>query len=259
MIYFSNNKIHNAYLIETYNYESVKKSIIDFAILHGFDKNLIDAGTHPDIVFIESKDKIIPIDTIRKEVLDTTYLTPKIADRKFYIIYDAKNIMEASENAMLKTLEEPPQFVSFFLVTDNVNALLPTTKSRCQIIKDTSDVDYKDILSLPYVDDAIRSLANIKYDLAGEKMSFIEEALSENNNLKKLIKIYRLAIRDALIYKITLSKNKMILREKEDLIIAIAETLSMEELGRLVDKLNTLSLASNYNVNKEIATLSFLT
>lgn len=258
MIKLSDEKIYNSYLIETYNYENVKKEICSFAFSHGFDRHLLESGTHPDIIFIESADKIIPIDDIREKIINTVYLTPKIADRKFYIIYDAKNIAEIGENTMLKTLEEPPAFVSFFLVTSNISFLLPTIKSRCQIIKDSEDMDYKDILSLDYIDDAIRVLSNINYESVGDKMLFIENALSDDHNLKNLIKIYRVAIRDALVYKLTLSKKRIILREKEEAIISIANSLSLEMLGKLVDKLNALSLASNYNVNKEIATFNFL-
>ena len=258
MIKISDEKIYNAYLIETYNYPYVKKTITDFAISQGFDRNLIEAGTHPDITFIESENKLIPIDTIREGIINNAYLSPRLADRKFYILYDAKNIMDASKNAMLKTLEEPPEFVSIFLVTSNADSLPETIKSRCQIIKDTDDLDYKKYLEVEFIDDALNILSNVKYSLPGDKMNFIENTITDDNDFKNLISIYRLALRDALIYKTTLSKKRIILREKEEAIMAIAEALSLEELGALVDKLNVLSEASAYNVNKKIATFNFL-
>lgn len=259
MVKFSSKKVYNAYLIETYNYSEVKKSIIDFAISLGFDKHLIDAGTHPDIVFIESSDNIIPIKEIRDKLIATANFTPKIASRKFYIIFDAKNITETSENAMLKTLEEPPEFVSIFLVTNNSNSLLDTIKSRCQIIKDTETFDYKNILKVNYLDDAILALSNMKYETAGDKMIFAEKVAKEDANLDKLIKIYRILLRDILIYKMTLSKEKIYLREKEDEIISISSNFTLEELGKLVDKLDRLSLENSYDVNRKIATFNFLT
>jgi len=258
MIKISDEKIYNAYLIETYNYPYVKKTITDFAISQGFDRNLIEAGTHPDITFIESENKLIPIDTIREGIINNAYLSPRLADRKFYILYDAKNIMDASKNAMLKTLEEPPEFVSIFLVTSNADTLPETIKSRCQIIKDTDDLDYKKYLEVEFIDDALNILSNVKYSLPGDKMNFIENTITDDNDFKNLISIYRLALRDALIYKTTLSKKRIILREKEEAIMAIAEALSLEELGALVDKLNVLSEASAYNINKKIATFNFL-
>ena len=166
--------------------------------------------------------------------------------------------MDASKNAMLKTLEEPPEFVSIFLVTINADTLPETIKSRCQIIKDTDDLDYKKYLEVEFIDDALNILSNVKYSLPGDKMNFIENTITDDNDFKNLISIYRLALRDALIYKTTLSKKRIILREKEEAIMAIAEALSLEELGALVDKLNVLSEASAYNVNKKIATFNFL-
>ena len=259
MIKISNEKVYNAYLIETYNYENVKKSIIDFAVSLGFDRHLIDSGTHPDIIFIESDDKIIPVKDIRDKLIATVNFTPKISDRKFYIIHDAKDISETSENAMLKTLEEPPEFVSIFLVTSNANTLLDTIKSRCQIIKDIAAFYYKDILNIDYLDDAILALSNMKYESTGDKMIFAEKVAKEDGNLDRLIKIYRILLRDILVYKMTLSKEKIYLREKEDEIISISSSFTLEELGKLVDKLDRLSLENNYDINKKIATLNFLT
>lgn len=258
MIKLSTEKIYNAYIIETYNYTQVRNQLIDFAVNLGFDKRLIEAGTHPDMTFIESTDKVISIKDIREKLIDSVTLTPQIADRKIYVVYDAKNIMESTANAMLKTLEEPPEFVSIFLVTENANSLLPTIRSRCQIIKDAEDFDYKNLLELEYFDDALKTLSNIKYELAGEKTDFIDKVLNDDYNLKNLIRIYRYAVRDALVYKTTLSKKKIILREKEDYIISISESFTLEELGTLIDKLDKLSLADSYDVNKRIAALDFL-
>ena len=166
MIKFSNEKIYNAYLIETYNYENIKRAIFDFAISHGFDRHLVEAGTHPDIITLEAENSIIPLKEIRQKIINTVDFAPTLADKKFYIIYDAKNIVEASENAMLKTLEEPPEFVSFFLVTDNISSLLDTIKSRCQILKDTDDIDYKKVHNLSL--EAAEKLGRIRPDSLGQ-------------------------------------------------------------------------------------------
>lgn len=258
MVKLLNDKVYNAYLIESFNYDGIKEKINEFAINLGFDSKLVLANTHPDIVYLECPDKIIPIDDVRTKIIDKAYYTPKVADRKFFIIYDAKNLYEASQNAMLKTLEEPPEFVSFFLITNNINAILTTIKSRCQILKDIDDVNYKELLDMSYIDDALLLLANIKYSATYEKMNFVDAAIDTNNDFDNFIKLCRIAIRDALIYKITLSKKYMILREKEDAIISIANSLTIEEFGKISDKLDKLSLIRNYNINKKLATFNFL-
>ena len=58
MISIPKNRIYNAYIIETYNYESAKKAIKEFAILNGFEKAYVDTDNHPDIFYLETEENI---------------------------------------------------------------------------------------------------------------------------------------------------------------------------------------------------------
>lgn len=258
MINIPYNKIYNAYIIETYNYESVKNSIKEFAIINGFDKVLVNSDNHPDIIYLEYPDSNIPIAVIRKDIIDTAVYSPKIADRKIYVIYDAVNLEEVTQNAMLKTLEEPPAFDTFFLVTSNANKFLDTIKSRCITIKDNEDKNYKDVLNAEYLRDAIFTLSNAKSSNASDKMTFAENFMGKDNNFKDLIMLYRYLLRDALLYKLTLSKDMLYLKELEDDIITLSYTYSEKEIGMLIDRLNILSDVNRNNVNKKIALFNFL-
>ena len=258
MVNIPHKKVYNAYIIETYNYDSVKRSIKEFAIVCGMDAKLVETENHPDIFYIESPDDNIPIDTIRRDVVDTAVFSPKITDRKIYVIYDAVNLGEAAQNAMLKTLEEPPTFVTFFLVTSNANKLLDTIRSRCIAIKDNEDIDYKSILQLEFLKDAIFILANAKYSSESEKMNFAEKFSGKDNSLKDLIRLYRYLLRDVMIYKITLSKKNLYFEELIDDIISISNAYDLKELGKLVDSLNLLSDVYRNNVNKKIGVFNFL-
>ena len=258
MINIPYKKIYNAYIIETYNYDSVKKSIKEFAIACGFDSALVESENHPDILYIESKDKNIPIDTIRKDVVETSIYSPKIASRKIYVIYDAINLEEAAQNTMLKTLEEPPAYDTFFLVTSNASKFLETIRSRCIMIKDNEDIDFKKILSLDYVRDAVLILANAKSESASDKMSFADNFISNDYKLKDLIMFYRYLLRDVLLYIKTLSKSALYFRELEDDIITLSYTYNEKEIGHMIDNLNKLSDANRNNVNKKIALFNFL-
>lgn len=258
MVSIPHKKVYNAYIIETYNYDSIKHSIKEFAIANGLDAKLVESENHPDIFYIESPDANIPIDMIRRDVVDTAVFSPKLSDRKIYVIYDAVNLGEAAQNAMLKTLEEPPAFVTFFLVTSNANKLLETIRSRCITIKDNEDIDYKSILQLEILKDAVFMLANAKYSSESEKMDFADNFSNKDSNLKELIRLYRYLLRDAMIYKITLSKNNLCLKELQDDIINISNAYDLKELGKLVDSLNLLADVNRNNVNKRIALFNFL-
>ncbi len=91
------------------------------------------SGNHPDIKIIEN-DGIISIDEIRG-LINEMQLKPYESKRKVCIICDADKMNMQSQNALLKTLEEPPSYSTLILLTVNRNSLFPTIVSRCQVIK----------------------------------------------------------------------------------------------------------------------------
>ncbi len=86
----------------------------------------------PDYKYISKREdkKDIIIEQIREELIDDVYISPASSDYKVYIIDDAENLNIAAQNALLKTLEEPPQYVVIILVSSTINSFLPTILSR---------------------------------------------------------------------------------------------------------------------------------
>lgn len=74
--------------------------------------------------------KDIVIEQIRKEVVDDVYTVPSASEKKVYVIDNAESLNIASQNAILKTLEEPPKYVVIILVATTVSKFLPTILSR---------------------------------------------------------------------------------------------------------------------------------
>jgi DNA polymerase III subunit gamma/tau len=72
------------------------------------------------------------IDTIRETVIERAALAPIEGGHKIYILDEAHSLTADASNALLKTLEEPPEKVVFILCTTDANKLLPTVRSRCQ-------------------------------------------------------------------------------------------------------------------------------
>ena len=89
-------------------------------------------GIHPDIIKIDKpRDKAyIPVDSVRNMCTDAL-VVPNDAEAKVYIIPDAGSLLPPAQNAMLKTLEEPPKAVAFILCAENPGQLLDTVRSRC--------------------------------------------------------------------------------------------------------------------------------
>ncbi|NLK90035.1 MAG: DNA polymerase III subunit delta' [Clostridiales bacterium] len=92
------------------------------------------SGNHPDIGIIENDKGVIRIDEIR-ELINEMQLKPYESKRKVCIICDADKMNMWAQNALLKTLEEPPSYATIVLLTVNSNSLFPTIVSRCQVIK----------------------------------------------------------------------------------------------------------------------------
>jgi len=93
----------------------------------------IDNENHPDVIVISPEGRFIKIDQMRF-LIQTAYLKPMIGSNRVFIIDHAEKLNEEASNAILKILEEPPLFTLIILLTDNPSFLLPTIRSRCQII-----------------------------------------------------------------------------------------------------------------------------
>lgn len=88
------------------------------------------SGNHPDFTIVEPDGNYIKIDQIR-DMQDSIYQKPIISSKKVFIINNADKMREEAQNALLKTLEEPPHYIVIILVVSNENLLLNTIKSRC--------------------------------------------------------------------------------------------------------------------------------
>ncbi|MFA6142208.1 MAG: DNA polymerase III subunit delta' [Candidatus Omnitrophota bacterium] len=95
-----------------------------------------DSHNHPDIFLVspEKAGSSIGIDKVRA-VIKNIGLKPYEAGTKVYIIDDAMNMTQEAQNALLKTLEEPPSDSVLIFIVDNQRGLLSTIESRCQVVK----------------------------------------------------------------------------------------------------------------------------
>lgn len=89
------------------------------------------ADTHPDFITVDDPEKkTVPVDLIRKARADI-YIQPNESDHKIYLFPRGQDMGLPGQNALLKVLEEPPEYGVFLLLTDNPEKLLPTVRSRC--------------------------------------------------------------------------------------------------------------------------------
>ncbi len=101
------------------DFNHVYKELIEFT------KNGKDRKTPVDL----------PIDVIREFLVEKVATKPTLSQRKVFVVSEAEKLNAASQNALLKVLEEPPSYCCIILLCTRLERLLPTTKSRCQIIR----------------------------------------------------------------------------------------------------------------------------
>lgn len=139
-----NNSLSNAYIIEgedlAHNLEYAKDFAKKVFGSYGLSTKL---ETNPDLEIIDKE--IIDIGTIRKLIKDMV-IRPVNNKKKIYIIHNAQNLRIEAANAMLKSLEELKAYTLIVFTVDNIGKILPTIRSRCQIIslntsKDDLDLD----------------------------------------------------------------------------------------------------------------------
>ena len=84
-------------------------------------------GNHPDIIYVEhDKPNVISVDNIRTQINGDIAIKPYSGPHKIYIMDEAEKMNTQAQNALLKTLEEPPEYAVILLLTTNVESMLPT-------------------------------------------------------------------------------------------------------------------------------------
>ena len=175
-----------------------------------------NSGNNPDFNEIIPDGSNVKIDQIR-QIQRKVFEPPIISQKKVYIIDDADLMTKEAQNCLLKTLEEPPEFVTLILVGSNESSFLSTIKSRCIMLKfenlKPSDID-----------------------------SFIKTKYPEDNISDNIIEASNGSIGKALI-----------LKDKQELYTSIDKIFNNIESLDLIDTLNMAdiiykSLDDKYNV-----------
>lgn len=253
---FLNNKLAHAYLFNTNDLNKLQEDLHIFikAILceskYKSDCslcnicNLVDKRNLPDIVYIEPEGLNIK----KQQVLDlkSKFLTKSMyAKYSIYIINHCDCLNSSSANSILKFLEEPEPNIIGFYVTDNSEKVIPTIKSRCEIVNVLYNQDENESqLSNTLIDDIVRYIIVEKKEPA-----FIYKDLLSNNTeieRKDLINLF-----ENYIYEI----NKCLIHQSNNECI----NLMISKIGNknIIDLFNNALIKLNANVNIEMFIISF--
>lgn len=255
-----------------------------------------ESGNHPDIIRVtHEKPNSIGVDDIREQVNNTIMIKPYQGPYKIYIIDHADMMTPQAQNALLKTIEEPPAYAVIMLLTENAQMLLPTINSRCvmlklRYIKDTLIKKYlMETMGIPdYKADVCTAfaqgnmgraimLANSEHfneirEEAVQLLKYIHEMeLSEIVQAVNRVTVYKLEItdyldiimiwyRDVLLYKATKDIDKVVFKDQISYIKEQAKKSSYEGVEQILKSLETAKARLKANVNFDLVMeLLFLT
>ena len=246
----------------------------------------VEAGSNPDLITLErEKENSIGVGDIRKMRADVR-VKPYSAAHKIYIIPDAEKMTPAAQNALLKTLEEPPAYAVLLLLADGTSAFLPTIMSRCVTLplRPVAEKAVEDCLMERFGakedrarlcarfsggsigraalllenenfaalrEKTILLLHKIEKTDAAELASFAKEAASENET-QDLIDLILTWNRDLLVCKSTHSTENLIFTDEVQYIIEAAQNTSWQGLQAAAEAVFRARRRLSSNVNAEL-------
>ena len=242
----------------------------------------------PDIIYVShEKPNTISVDDIRAQVNNDVAIKPYSSKYKVYIINEAEKMTTQAQNAILKTLEEPPSYAVILLLVSNMNSLLPTILSRCVtlnmkpvrdelvrkfLMEELQVPDYKANVCVGFARGNVgkakllasseefenikaEALSLLKY-IKDMEMQEIVAAIKKINEYKLEIQDYfdiiAIWYRDVLMFKATMDANQLIFRDEIQTLRKVAARCSYEGIERVIQALSTAKKRMEANVNFDL-------
>ena len=208
-------------------------------------RQAIDSN-HPDIrIWTHEKPKTFSVNEARDLVSDVS-IRPFSSERKVYIVPDAHLMRADAQNTLLKTLEEPPEYVVILLLAQSADAMLETIRSRCQIVElAAKPVEY---------DPALRQIAeNILLHISSWDLAQIRAVIKELEAYKvqadSLLGLFASWYRDVLYFKASMDPDTLLFPEYLSQIRSAAGSMSYEGIQSVLDNVCRALLRLRANVN----------
>lgn len=248
-----------------------------------------ESRNHPDIIYVNhEKPNTISVADIREQINGTIDIKPynTTSQYKVYIVDEAEKMNEQAQNALLKTIEEPPAYAVILLLTTNADAFLQTIRSRCvtlelkavadekihnMLMRNYQVVDYKADVCVAFAqgnvgkaillagsqtfnelkDQTIRLVRKLRDTEVADIMSEVK-SIEEFEQIDDFFDLLLLWYRDVLIYKASGSDAKLIYKDQANEIARQAEDCFFDGLNRILDGISQARRRLHFNVNQDM-------
>ena len=278
------NQIYNAYLLLGTDRKELEDAALGFAgklLSGGRDQARADKrvreNVHPDFSVIRpdkplENPRIISVDNIRDNITDTVNVRPYEAEYKVYVILQAEKMNPQAQNALLKTLEEPPGYVVIMLLAEREDVFLPTILSRVIEIRagerDVSET-LREMLREEWAQETTAFLSGIRHRSVREILDYTKQLDTLKADTEQLFSFIGIVFRDVLCYKSTRRAGLLFSVKAEEAgaagtvqgqagpplsetVIGLASELSYEKLGELTEKLQAAVRGQRVNVGRAL-------
>lgn len=247
----------------------------------------MESGNQPDVIWVTREKASLGVDEIREQLCNTMDIKPFSSPYKIYLVPEAEKMTEAAQNALLKTIEEPPEYGIVILMTSNISALLPTIQSRCltmefrplstavveSFVKEHCQVpDYQARASAAFAqgnlgkamryaksedfierkDHIISLLRHVEQMDLSEMLAVIKDLGTRKDEVRDYIDLMVLWYRDVLLFKATKDINQLLFQDEASYISREASHRSYEKIEEILQAFEKAKVSLRANVNFDI-------
>ena len=247
----------------------------------------MESGNQPDVIWVTREKASLGVDEIREQLCNTMDIKPFSSPYKIYLVPEAEKMTEAAQNALLKTIEEPPEYGVVILMTSNISALLPTIQSRCltmefrplstavveSYVKEHCQVpDYQARASAAFAqgnlgkamryaksedfierkDHIISLLRHVEQMDLSEMLAVIKDLGTRKDEVRDYIDLMVLWYRDVLLFKATKDINQLLFQNEASYISREASHRSYEKIEEILQAFEKAKVRLRANVNFDI-------
>ena len=217
-----------------------------------------DSGNHPDVKWItHEKANSIGVDEVREQINNDIVIKPYSSKYKVYIIDEAEKMTVQAQNALLKTIEEPPEYAVILFLTNTLDVLLQTVRSRVCAAYAQGNVGKAIMMATSehfreMQDFLLRLLKRVDDMEVYEIVAAIHDMTTYKMDIRDLIDLMMVWYRDVLILKATEDINQLVYQDEHKYLQKKATTSSYEGLNNIMEALEKAKVRLNANVNFDI-------
>ena len=247
-----------------------------------------DDRNNPDIIYVKhDKPNTISVDDIRTQLNNDIVIKPYSNQYKIYIVDEAEKMNQQAQNALLKTIEEPPAYAVILLLANNASALLPTILSRCVMLslKPVADdkvkqylmehvqvPDYEADVCVAFAqgnigkavqlatsdsfneikNSALHLLKNVSKMEINDIIATVKSVSEFKIDIQDYLDFLAVWYRDILYFKATRDSNGLIFKDELNVITDQINKSSYEGIENILRGLQTAKTRLNANVNFDL-------